>query len=64
MAKSVTVSMPVYEIENRASKDDKRLIVQSHWNRHETMVVITIPGGVRYTVSAKDLQDAIRSCTL
>ena len=41
------------------------IIAQSHWNRDgwNGLVVLTLPNGMRFTVTAKDLKEAAARCT-
>ena len=58
----------VYEVDGKEKSphgaDGQKLIVRSHWNRNE-MVVLRLPGegAPEFTVTARDLQAAIVNAT-
>jgi hypothetical protein len=54
----------VYEVDgSEAAHDAPSLVVESHWNREE-MVVLSLDGGTRrVTVSAEDLRAAVNKAS-
>ncbi|MBI3938160.1 MAG: hypothetical protein HY323_14375 [Betaproteobacteria bacterium] len=52
----VTVRLTVYELDGTDHYKPGGLIVESHWNDHDRVVLVV--DGKRYTVVASDLADA------
>ena len=53
---TVTVRLTVYELDGADHYKPGGLIVESHWNDHDRVVLVV--DGKRYTVMAEDLADA------
>ncbi len=59
----VTCELPVYEIDGQAPPmNGAPLIVQSHWNNRQ-WVVLLMPNGPPITVNAADLKAALENAT-
>ncbi len=43
--------------------DDVEIVVEPEWN-NSARVVVTVPGGSRYTISRQELQAALQACAL
>ncbi|MCP4651488.1 MAG: hypothetical protein GY853_15600 [PVC group bacterium] len=56
-------TVKIYEMNGEeTASEDKNVKISSHWNRNE-LVNIKITGVAMITVSAKDLESAIRNAT-
>jgi len=62
MSRTVSTRCRVYEEGTQDYHGDNTLDVLSHWNIHR-WVVLRLPDGQRFTVTAADLQAAITNAT-
>lgn len=62
---SMKISIRPAQIDGTDRKvgDDVEIIVEPKWN-NSARVVVTVPGGSRYTISRQELQAALQACAL
>jgi len=56
----VQCHLKIYEIDGQEPKTVERMIVQSHWNQDQ-LVVLRIPGCPSITLGKRDLEVAIQN---
>ena len=61
IAMSVETKIPVYEMDGNTASLGQNLVLKSHWNRRDLVVIVV--GDKEFTVGADALEEAARRCT-